>query len=186
MQQEKTAADLLKDKLFYQHSDGGVTFSGGECLDQADFILECLKLCKAAGLHTAVDTSLDIDYKIVESIIPFCDFFLCDIKCISEELHVEGTGVRNSRIFENLSKLLDLIPEKIWIRIPVIPGFNANKNEMEKIQQWLAKQPATTRIELLPCNRFGESKFEALGIENKFILTIPSEEQMREFRNLFE
>ena len=101
--------ELVKDKMFYETSDGGVTFSGGECMLQIDFLEEILKKCKENGLHTAVDTAGNVPYEYFERILPYTDLFLYDVKCIDEALHKEGTGVSNKRILENLKKLSDRI-----------------------------------------------------------------------------
>ena len=93
----------LEDKAFYEVTNGGVTLSGGECLMQADFCAELLKQLKNHGVHTAVDTAGNVSWQYFEKILPYTDLFLYDVKCISEQLHKNGTGVSNKLILENLT-----------------------------------------------------------------------------------
>ena len=92
----------------------------------------------------------------------FTDLFLYDVKCVSEELHIEGTGVSNRTILENL-KMLSERPEcETIIRIPVVPGFNTGDGEREKTERFL-KNIRKLRVEFLPYNKMGKFKYEALG-----------------------
>jgi pyruvate formate lyase activating enzyme len=183
MSAEEVLTEVRKDHVFYEQSGGGVSFSGGESLDQIDFILECLNLCKSNRFHTAVDTSGDADFSRFESLFPLTDLFLYDIKCANEELHKKGTGISNTRILENLSKMLKTHPEKVWIRVPVIPGFNADEKEMCNIRKFLSVLPAPASIELLPYHGLGESKNAALGLEG-FTTKVPSDEEMEKFKKI--
>ena len=182
---EQVMNEITKDKAFYDASGGGVTFSGGECLNQGEALIALLELCAARNIHTALDTSGDASRHLVEKLVPLTGLFLYDIKCIDEKKHISFTGYSNREILDNLQFLLNTVPEKVWIRIPVIPGFNAEESELRNIRDWLSRFPAAAQIDLLPYHRLGENKFEALGIENKFLPPVPSDEQMKEFRNLF-
>jgi pyruvate formate lyase activating enzyme len=183
MEAEEVITEIKKDKEFYDASGGGVTFSGGECLLQSKALKVLLKRCAGEGIHTALDTAGNVPQSLLEELIPLTDLFLYDIKCIDEEKHRAFTGASNKQILDNIKYLLNNAGGKVWIRIPVIPGFNAEKEDMEKIQDILFPMPA--RIELLPYHRLGENKFDALGIKNEFIPDIPSEETMKNFRMLF-
>ena len=175
--------ELVKDKMFYETSDGGVTFSGGECMLQIDFLEEILKKCKENGLHTAVDTAGNVPYEYFERILPYTDLFLYDVKCIDEALHKEGTGVSNKRILENLKKLSDEACTEIIIRIPVIKGYNGSENEMGRIADFIGKLRIKS-VELLPYHKMGEHKYSALGMD-EFVFEVPSEEEMTAFRKMF-
>jgi pyruvate formate lyase activating enzyme len=85
--------EICKDKAFYDASGGGVTFSGGECMLQIDFLEEILKRCKQAGIHTAVDTAGHVPFACFERILPYTDLFLYDIKCCDRDKHLTYTGV---------------------------------------------------------------------------------------------
>jgi pyruvate formate lyase activating enzyme len=170
-------SELLKDAIFYEKSGGGITFSGGECLLQSDFLGEMLGLCRANSLHTAIDTAGNTDFSIFERLLPDTDLFLYDLKSVDSAIHQKGTGADNTVILKNLSALLQKCPEKIWIRIPVIPGFNNNKEEMQKIHDFLSNFITPAKIELMPYHRLGEIKHKNLGLPLlKEIPVIQSEE----------
>ena len=126
---------VLRDKPYYDSSGGGVTFSGGECMLQMDFLIEILKKCKENGIHTAVDTAGHIPFQSFEKILPYTDLFLYDIKIIDTEKHKQYVGVGNELILENLKKLFKA-KVKIWIRIPVISGVNDSIEEMQLIKKF--------------------------------------------------
>ena len=182
-----TAAEVLslvtEDKDFYESSGGGVTFSGGECMLQADFLREILRLCKENGIHTAVDTAGDVPWASFEKVLPYTDLFLYDVKAATESLHKEGTGVSNARILENLTRLSDTGAE-IIVRVPVIGGYNDTEEEMTKIASVL--RPLRIKsVELLPYHAMGEHKYKAIGREERRF-TVPSEERMQSLRRLFD
>lgn len=158
---DEVFAEVIKDKTFYDNSNGGVTFSGGECMLQIDFLLEILKKCKENGIHTAVDTAGHIPWESFEKILPFTDLFLYDIKAMNEEIHKEYTGVTNTRILENLKKLLKSDVD-VWVRIPVISAVNDTEDEMQKIKSFFDINGYPEKVELLPYHAMGEHKYEAL------------------------
>ena len=152
---------ILKDKTFYENSGGGVTFSGGECMLQIDFLSDISKKCRKEGIHTAVDTAGCVPWEYFEKIIPHTSLFLYDIKSMDSAVHKEYTGVPNELILENLSRLLTLnVP--LWIRVPVIPRVNDTEEEMQKIRDFFDKYGYPEKIELLPYHAMGEHKYTAL------------------------
>lgn len=174
---------IIADKLFYDTSGGGATFSGGECMLQIDFLEEVLKKCHQAGVHTAVDTAGCVPWEYFQRVLPFADMFLYDIKCFTESLHRKGTGVSNGLILENLEKLSKETNADIIIRIPVIPGFNADDDEMRRMADYAAGLRVAS-VELLPYHAMGENKYAALGMDVP-AYGIPNDEQMEHFRSLF-
>lgn len=179
---EEVMRELLRDKCFYENSGGGVTFSGGECMLQIDFLSEILRECKTEGIHTAVDTAGNVPFSYFERILPFTDLFLYDIKAFSAEKHKEGTGADNARILKNAKRLSG--KSKILFRIPVIGGFNDEETEMQKIADFL-KDISHEKVELLPYHALGEHKYRALGV-NVEVFSAPSPERMKRFRAMFE
>lgn len=177
--------EILKgDNLFYETSGGGVTFSGGECMLQLDFLYEILKRCKKHGIHTAVDTAGNLPWESFEKIIPYTDMFLYDIKAISEDLHIKGTGVTNKNIFENLKRLSEKFSGDIIIRIPLIPGFNESYDEMEKFSAFLQKIKYK-KVEILPYHKMGQHKYEALNLPfTEF--QIPDKKLINTFENILK
>ncbi|MBE6999074.1 MAG: glycyl-radical enzyme activating protein [Ruminococcaceae bacterium] len=175
--------EIVKDKAFYDNSGGGVTFSGGECMLYPDFLAEILAACRSSGIHTAVDTAGNVPFSHFEQVMPYTDLFLYDIKAFSGELHRSGTGVENNQILENLTRLSKGFPGDILIRVPVIPGFNADPAEMGRIATFLASL-GLSGTELLPYHRLGEHKYAALG-QAAPTYRVPTDEEMTAFRTLF-
>ena len=181
---DEVFAEIIKDKAFYDNSDGGVTFSGGECMLQIDFLLEILKKCKENNIHTAVDTAGHIPFENFEKILPYTDLFLYDIKCFDNEKHKKYVGVGNRLILENLKKLFHA-NAKIWIRIPIIAGINDTAEEMLKIKDFLIDCGTPEKIELLPYHAMGENKYYAIG---KFPVDFkaPSSDKIKTLKAIFE
>ena len=180
---DEVMREILKDKVFYENSDGGVTFSGGECMLQIDFLEEILKECKKSGIHTSVDTAGHVPFAYFERILRFTDLFLYDIKCFDSEKHKQYTGVGNELILENLKRLL-ATKKSVWIRIPIIPMVNDTEEELQKIKAFLEACQSPQKIELLPYHAMGEHKYIAIGKEaQKF--TVPSEEKMTRLKKIF-
>ena len=183
MSVDEVMEEILRDRAFYEASRGGVTFSGGECMLQIDFLEELLKRCKAEGIHTAVDTAGHVPFESFERILPYTDLFLYDIKAFDTEVHKTYVGVGNELILENLKKLLQS-GAHVWIRIPTIPTVNATEEEMKKIKTFLDGHGTPEKVELLPYHTMGEGKCKALG---KPLTTFPTPdaELMTNLRAIF-
>lgn len=176
----EVVAEVERDVIFYDQSGGGVTFSGGEPLMQPDFLPALLNRCRALDIHTAVDTSCYAEPEIVESVAEKADLFLCDIKHMNDEMHERFTGVGNDLILKNISRISQA-GKKIIIRIPVIPGFNDDPENIEATGRFAASLPGLERIDILPFNRGGEEKSARLMSEVRFMqVETPDEEQMKE------
>ena len=174
---------ILQDKMFFEISDGSVTFSGGECMLQIDFLETLLKRCHQEGIHTAVDTAGHVPWAYFERILPYTDMFLYDVKCYSEQLHMEGSGVSNERILANLQMLSERFDGEIIIRIPVIPGYNMDDEEMQRMAGFL-KGIRCSKVELLGYHKLGENKYAAIGKELKQYAA-PSAEEIKHLEELF-
>ena len=159
---EQLLDEVLADLDFYG-SDGGVTFSGGECLLQADFVGHMLQALKNRGVTTAVDTCGNVPWENIEKALLYCDTWLSDSKCVDSENHRRYTGSRNERILENLEKL-GRTGANIWIRVPVIPDVNDNLEEMKRIAAIASSVSGVSRITLMPYHTLGKSKYATLGI----------------------
>ena len=178
---DEVFAEVVKDRTFYENSGGGVTFSGGECMMQVDFLCEVLKKCKESGIHTAVDTAGNVPWEQFEKILPFTDLFLYDVKAFSEELHKDGTGVSNKLILENLKRLSGRA--EIIIRVPIIGGYNNNIDGLKDIAEFL-KGIEFSKVELLPYHSLGEHKYDALNMRREKF-SVPDEMEMVEYKKLF-
>ena len=181
---EEVLEEIVKDTAYYGNTGGGVTFSGGECMLQIDFLEAILKKCKDNGIHTAVDTAGHVPFERFERILPYTDLFLYDIKCYDEEKHKKYIGVGNELIFQNLGKLF-ANNAKVWIRIPVIPDVNNTIEEMKNIKQFLDKIGKPEKIELLPYHAMGEHKYSAIGRETALFQT-PNESEIILLKRVFD
>lgn len=154
---------VLRDRDFYG-TDGGVTFSGGECMMQSDFVADMLQLLKREKVSTAVDTCGFVPWNSIEKTLEVCDLYLYDVKCADSQLHKKYTGQENGLIQENLRRLSEK-GARIWIRIPVIPDFNDNEGEMEAIARILTSLQRVEQVTLMPYHTLGKSKYKTLGME---------------------
>lgn len=168
---ERTSVDdvvrqVLRDRAYYG-KDGGVTLSGGECLLQADFVSALLKALKAEGIHTAVDTSGAVPWSAFEKTVAACDLYLYDIKCIGAERHKAFTGADNAQILDN-ARRLSAFGKPMWVKIPVIPDFNDNEDEMRHMADFVSTLSSVERVTLMPYHTLGKSKYETIGMSSTY------------------
>jgi len=160
---DELLAEVRKDQVFYETSGGGVTFSGGEPLVQADFLAALLPRCKEAGLHVALDTCGALPWERYERVLPWVDLVLYDLKVMDPERHRAATGVPNERILDNAAGLAARgLP--IWVRTPVIPGYTADLENIRAIGEFIRQQlPTVERWDLLAYTNLGRPKYHRLG-----------------------
>jgi pyruvate formate lyase activating enzyme len=156
--------EIRRDRAFYDESGGGVTFSGGEPLLQADAVQELARRCKEEGIHTAVETAGSIPWPNIEGIIPWLDLLYFDLKHIDSEAHRRYTGVPLDLILANLRRAGECF-ENLVVRIPVVPGVNATDQTMTRMFSFLLENTKVRRVELLPFHRLGLAKYEGLGMD---------------------
>ena len=180
---DEVFGEIIKDKPFYDNSGGGVTFSGGECMLQIEFLCEILKKCKKSGIHTAVDTAGYVKWEDFERILPYTDLFLYDIKAFDDEIHKKYTGVSNKLILNNLSRLFEQ-GANIIIRIPIISGVNDSIAEMTNIKEFLAAY-RPLGVELLPYHKMGEHKYGALNMKREEF-DVLADNTLNRLRNVFD
>ena len=158
---QEVMTELLKDVIFYDESEGGVTFSGGEPLLQSDFLFSLLETSKKNGFHTCLDTSGYAPRLVLENIIDFVDLFLYDLKLIDNDLHKKYTGVTLDNIKANLEYLCE--KEKlVIIRIPLIPGITDTEENISQIGDYISKLSCVQQVDILPYNKMGEDKYRRL------------------------
>ncbi len=178
--------EILKDKVYYKNSGGGVTFSGGEPALFFKDIIPIALLCKKAGLHIALDTAGNVPFANYEALLSCVDVFLYDIKCFTSDLHHAWTGVHNPRILENLQKL-DAHKASYTIRVPIIPHFNSSLQEQEHIASFLASLKNISLIELLPYHNYGLGKYKKYGLENVLPTTTgPDDNLMQSILHIYK
>ena len=161
---EQVMGIVLRDKLFYDKSNGGLTISGGEPLLQSAFVSELIEACKIQDISTAIETSLYADEQIVERTLNNVDLIFVDIKHIDIFKHLDHTGVSNEKILNNI-RLIDRMNKNFIIRVPFIPGVNDDIETQRQIYKWAAQLKNLKHIEILPYHRLGMGKYRALGRE---------------------
>ena len=156
--------EINKDVLFYEQSGGGVTFSGGEPMLQADFLLEVLAQCRDEHIKTAIDTSGYCDTRDLLKAAEFANCFLFDIKCIDSKKHKTYCGASNDIILNNL-KYLAGTKSTLLIRIPVIPSINDSMHEMKSIYEFIKGFLNIDTVHLLPYHNIQSDKYKRLGMQ---------------------
>lgn len=184
---EEIVSIVEKEKVFIRESGGGVTFSGGEPMNQPEFLLESLEILKSGGYKTAIDTSGYAPGEKFMQILPFTDLFLFDLKHLDPVRHYEFTGVTNELILANFNMILESGKDLI-VRFPVIPGLNDSKEHLSSFSSFLAHNAKTNlkKLCLLPFHTTGASKYERLGLRYPMNGTEqPSAGRMKELKEYF-
>ncbi len=165
MTADEVIVEVLRDRIFYDQSGGGVTFSGGEPMMQHGFLSQLLEACKSEGLQTTVDTSGYAPWEAFEAIITMTDVFLYDVKLMDDAKHREYVGASNRLILDNLAKLAPLVAERgksLLARIPLIPGINDGSANIESTGEFL-RDFGVREVSVLPYHHMGSEKYRRLG-----------------------
>jgi pyruvate formate lyase activating enzyme len=182
---EELLAFLLRDLPFYRESGGGVTFSGGEPLLQADELARFLPKLRAQDVHVAVETAGCVGERAFDPVIPEVDLFLFDIKHMDPIAHRRATGSDNGAILSNLARLARS-GKAVVARVPVIPGFNDSTEALGRIADHVSGL-GLPRIDLLPFHSLGSSKYEAMGLHDDMKdIPAPDPDRMEAFRRSME
>ncbi|MGA2504827.1 MAG: glycyl-radical enzyme activating protein [Anaerolineales bacterium] len=175
---DELLAELLKDRVFYEKSGGGVTLSGGEPTFQPDFAESLLRGLQEQGISTAIDTCGLTTIHTLDRLLPYTDLVLFDLKLFDPHLHFEFTGASNNKILENLSYLRDYrraqtLPFGIWIRTPLIPGATMSDKNLNSIGQYLGEtlNGSISRWELCAFNNLCLAQYQRLGMKWAFAQT---------------
>jgi pyruvate formate lyase activating enzyme len=184
---EEVFEEVNKDAIFYERSGGGVTLSGGEPLSQPEFAIQILRLCKDAGIHTAIETCGHAPWETVEQVLKYVDLVLYDLKHMDPAEHKKMTGVSNALVIENLKKIYHESHIPLAVRIPVIPGFNDTPENMEATASFILKElDASVPVHLLPYHRLGESKREQMESSQCSLgILPPGDEEMERLKGFF-
>jgi pyruvate formate lyase activating enzyme len=182
---DEVMEEIIKDKIFYDQSGGGMTFSGGEPMMQIDFLTALLRECKSAAINSAVDTCGYVPLKDLKRIADLVDIVLYDIKIIDDDLHQEYTGVSNKIILGNLVKLAEW-GKTVTIRIPAIPGITDTQKNLGDIADYLSHLKNVKEISILPYNRLAEDKCRRFKLKTKLErLKIQTENEIAVMADLF-
>ncbi|WP_172408159.1 glycyl-radical enzyme activating protein [Desulfosporosinus sp. FKA] len=179
-------AEIEKDLVFYDESGGGATFSGGEALMQPTFLTELLQDCQKKEINTAVETCGYVKPEILQTISPYVNLFLYDLKLMDSQRHQYYTGVPNELILDNLRWLAEHHP-KVLVRVPIIPGCNDDKENLHQLGEFVASLKRVQELHLLPYHRAGVDKYKRLGLEYQLPdIQAPESEQMERIKGELE
>ena len=167
--------EIIKDKVYFDKSDGGITLSGGEPALQPHFAAELLKKLKEKGIQTALDTCGLCSKSALEMLLPYSTMVLFDIKEIDSKKHERLTGFGNEKILENLLAITEFMkanvhPKTLWIRTPIIPGATDTEENIRGIGEFIARNLGRTvhRWELCTFNNLCQDKYLRLGMNWAF------------------
>ena len=160
---EGLAEIILRDRLFYETSDGGVTLSGGEPTRQLDFVVPLLQRLKRDGLHTAIQTCGLFPWDVfAHTALDLLDLIYFDLKFFDSAEHARWLGHGNALILKNLQRLIQVRADDVVVRIPLIPGYTAVEQNIVSLAQ-LVQDLGVRRIALLPYHPWGIAKAEKIG-----------------------
>jgi pyruvate formate lyase activating enzyme len=177
--------EVLKDRLFYAESGGGLTLSGGEPLLQPAFAAALLRAAREEGLHTAVETSGFCAWSRLEAVVPLTSLFLFDLKEMDPVRHETSTGVSLKPVLDNLKKLSEAGATFV-LRLPFIPGCNARPDHIVAVAELAAGLKGLAGVDLLPYHRLGEGKRSRLGLaEAPPLSVVPESETIAGWKKAF-
>lgn len=159
-------AEIEKDTVFYDESDGGVTFSGGEPFAQSLFLLGLLQSCNEKRIHTAVETCGFVGSETLLNFAPYVGLFLYDLKVIDGDIHRKFTGSTNAVILRNLQQLAK-VHDHIIVRFPLIPGVNDDDSNLSRLGEFVSSLGKVKEIDVLPYHDLGIEKYKRLGMVNQ-------------------
>lgn len=183
---EEVVEEIKRNIIFYRHSGGGITYSGGEPTYQKDFLKAMVDYFYKLGLDQAIETSGYFNFEELKETIEKLDFIFTDLKHMDPVKHKELTGKSNGLILDNLKKIGKLnIP--IVIRIPLIEDINDHEDNLIKTAEFIKSHVPRAQIELLAYHQLGNYKYDKLGLSQyKYVFKTPSEKRMMESKRLLE
>jgi pyruvate formate lyase activating enzyme len=179
--------EIEKERVFFDQSGGGVTFSGGEPLQQSRLLIELLDECGNRGIQTAIDTAGLANTEIILDVAKRADLFLYDLKMMDSERHRKWVGVPNEKILENL-KAVAATGVKIIIRIPLIGGVNDDAENMDATAQFVSELSGEKKeVNLLLYHKSAQTKYQKLGRPEDFqLMEEPTKEAQQQAIAIFE
>lgn len=157
--------EINRQLIFYRHSEGGITYSGGEPTFQHEFLRTMVNYFYDRALHQAIETCGYFDWTAVKDIFEKLDFVFIDIKHMDDKKHKFYTGCGNEIILENIANIGALKKETV-IRIPLIKDINDDKENISKTAEFAAKYVPLAKIEILPYHSLGNYKYDNLGLKD--------------------
>jgi pyruvate formate lyase activating enzyme len=157
------------DRVYFDESRGGVTFSGGEPFAQPEFLRDLLRACEERELKVVLDTCGHVEPEIFRELAPKASHLLFDLKIMDEEKHEAFTGTHNRWILENLAWVSGNgrpgDSPSVTVRIPLIPGINDDEENLRAVVDFLTGLDAPPPVDILPYHRMGVDKYRRVGRE---------------------
>lgn len=176
---------IKRFKPYFETSNGGVTFSGGEPLRQPQFLLEVLKLCKAEGIHTCIDTS-GVGFGDYDEILKYTDLVLYDVKHFTKEEYENVTQIKMGEAL-NFLEAMKRNNTKLWIRHVVVPGLTDGVEHIKALNEYIKTILNVQKVELLPYHVLGVNKYETMNIRYPLEGVEPMDKKLcEEYRKLIE
>ena len=154
--------EIYKDRFYFQHSGGGVTFSGGEAVMQPEFLFQICRKCKEYDINVAIESCGCGNFDKFRKCLEYIDFVYFDLKHMDSERHKVITGRTNQEILNNLKRIHDEGVE-ICIRTPVVPGWNDSEANIRATAEYIAGFSGIKKYELLAYHKLGIHKYKILG-----------------------
>lgn len=179
--------EIEKERVFFEQSGGGVTFSGGEPMMHPDFLVRLLEECGSKGIHRAVDTAGLVSTEVLLRVAARTDLFLYDLKMMDAERHRKWTGVSNEKILENL-RILAESGAQVIIRIPLVGGVNDDAENLEATARFIASLAGYKKqVNLLPYHKIAQTKYGKLGRPEEFqLFSEPTKSKLEEAIAIFQ
>jgi pyruvate formate lyase activating enzyme len=161
---EELVEKLLHDRVFYEQSGGGVTFSGGEAALQGEFIAKAAHLLRVEGIHTALDTAGCLPWTKLKRVVEAFDMVLYDIKAYDGNIHKACTGVGSKLILENARHIAEMGKE-IIIRMVIVPGWNDDLDDIKNRITFIKDLGSSVvRLDILKYHKLGVGKYHRIGL----------------------
>ena len=191
MDADDVIREVMRHRLFFSYSGGGVTFSGGEATSQPEFLDYVSRELYDSGISIDLESCGYFDFELVRPSLERMDLIFMDLKHMDPEVHREYTGVRNGKILANIARLGSLRhpdgqgrPE-IVIRIPVIGGANNSEENIAASAAYVHDVLPDAKMELLPYHSFGRIKYEAIGMPfDQDAFYTPDKEEIKKLRSV--
>ncbi|MCG6930971.1 MAG: glycyl-radical enzyme activating protein [Desulfofustis sp.] len=178
--------EIEKDRPFFDESGGGVTFSGGEPLFQAEHLIALLKRCGEMEIHRTVDTSGYADIDTLLEVAGHTDLFLYDLKHMDRRRHEALTGVDNGGILDNLRRLNDMRAH-VRVRFPLIGSVNDDRQNLDAMGRFLSELDYISEVDLLIFHRLAAAKYRKLDREDlSFPGYAPSADSLADAKEILE
>lgn len=173
-------AEVEKDQKFYEQTGGGITFSGGEPMNQPIFVEEFSRQAQKRNIHTAIETCGYVQWDTLYSVLQHIDLVLYDIKHMDSNEHRRLTGVPNELILENLQRIVSL-DISVRVRMPLVPGYNDSIENIQATAAFVSSLSSIEALDILPYHRLGELKWKQLdqSYELQEVLPPTSEEMVK-------